>query len=215
MGVNRSDWGSWVGACALAGALLCFSCGDDDSDGTPAKGPDAQPAHDAAARMDASRDAAAHHDAAAVMHDAAARDSGATLDADVLDATMADAVVDAGGGDAAMTVTPIPETLADTGLFASGSSGALAPGVIAYEPRYVLWADDAEKQRWFYLPEGTQIDTSDMNHWKFPVGTKAWKLFTLNGKKLETRLLQKTADRGWLRIAFAWNDDETEAVAML
>jgi hypothetical protein len=165
--------------------------------------------------MDAGRDAAVHHDAAVVMHDAAARDSGATLDADVLDADLTDAVVDAGGNDAAMSATPIPETLTDTGLFASGSSGALAPGVVAYEPRYVLWADDAEKQRWFYLPEGTQIDTSDMNHWKFPVGTKAWKLFTSNGKKLETRLLQKTADRGWLRMAFAWNDDESEAVAML
>jgi hypothetical protein len=97
-------------------------------------------------------------------------------------------------------------------LFAAGSSGTLAPGVQAYSARYVLYADDADKERWFYLPPDTQIDSSNMDSWTFPVGTKAWKLFTREGKKLETRLLWKS-ETGWQRVAYAWNDAETEAVA--
>lgn len=137
--------------------------------------------------------------------DAAAHDAAAEPDAQALDAVV-DAATDAGN-------PALPTTLAQTGLFASGSSGELAAGVVPYTPRYVLWADGAEKERWFYLPEGTQIDTSDMDHWTFPVGTKAWKLFSLDGKKLETRLLWKT-EQGWFRMGFAWNDDETEATAV-
>ena len=39
-------------------------------------------------------------------------------------------------------------------------------------PRYPLWSDGAEKQRYLSLPPGTQIDTSNMDDWKFPVGTR-------------------------------------------
>ena len=133
--------------------------------------------------------------------------------APVLDAGPAP-VPDAGPStpDAGPLAPALPESLAQTGLFASGSSGPLAPGVMAYAPRYALWADDADKERWLYLPEGTQIDTSDMDHWQFPVGTKAWKLFSRDGKKLETRLYWKR-EQGWFRMAFAWNDAETEALA--
>ena len=120
---------------------------------------------------------------------------------------------DAGAPDASKDPNALPQTLAESGLFASGSAGALAPGVMPYSPRYVLWADGADKQRWLYLPEGTQIDSSDMDHWSFPVGTKVWKLFSRDGKKLETRLLWKN-ERGWFRMAFAWNEAETEAVAV-
>jgi hypothetical protein len=185
-------------------ALIAMACEDDTTSEShePAAEPDARVIADAAAheRMDAAMHAP-RPDAAA--HDAAL-DLDAAAGANTLNAS--DATTDA--SDPAM-----PTTLAQTGLFANGSSGELAPGVVEYTPRYVLWADDAEKQRWFYLPEGTQIDTSDMDHWSFPVGTKAWKLFSLGGKKLETRLLWKT-EQGWFRMGFVWNDDETAATAV-
>jgi hypothetical protein len=43
-----------------------------------------------------------------------------------------------------------------------------------------------------------------MDHWRFPVGTKVWKEFSSAGRKLETRLLWKTANR-WVRLAYAWD----------
>jgi hypothetical protein len=133
-----------------------------------------------------------------------------TADASTVgDATLADAAedaaADAGGGPA------IPDTLALSGLYAEGSTSELAPGVLPYAPRYELWSDGAAKQRWLLLPEGTQIDTSDMDAWRFPVGTKLWKEFARDGKRLETRLLWKT-ETGWLRTAYLWNEQESEAV---
>lgn len=106
----------------------------------------------------------------------------------------------------------VPDSLAETGLYVPGSTSELAPGVLAFTPRYPLWSDGAEKRRWLLLPEGAQIDTGDMDAWRFPTGTKLWKEFAQDGKRLETRLLWKT-DQGWYAVAFVWNEAETEAVA--
>jgi len=104
-------------------------------------------------------------------------------------------------------------TLAGTGLYAAGTA-LIAPGVQPYTPRFELWADGAQKQRWISLPAGARIDTSDMDFWQFPSGTKIWKEFSAGGRRLETRLLQKTGDgRGdWVAVSYEWNDAQTEAV---
>lgn len=126
---------------------------------------------------------------------------------------------DDAGSDAAVTQpglpndgSRLPTLLSETGLYAAGSTSELAEGVQPYDVEYVLWADAADKQRWLYLPPGTQIDTSDMDAWVFPIGTKVWKEFTVAGKRIETRLLWKH-ERGWFRMAFAWNEDGSDAVA--
>jgi hypothetical protein len=117
--------------------------------------------------------------------------------------------------DAGNQTAPYPMHLADTGLYSS--TGAIADGVLAYTPKYALWSDGAEKKRWLYLPPGTQIDTSDMDAWVYPVGTKAWKEFTRDGKRVETRLLYKrragTDADAWLMLGYAWNEAGTDAVA--
>ncbi|HEY3592644.1 MAG TPA: hypothetical protein VGL13_02180, partial [Polyangiaceae bacterium] len=72
----------------------------------------------------------------------------------------------------------------------------------------------ATKRRWIVLPAGTQIDTSDMDHWVFPIGTKFWKEFSLDGGLLETRLIERYGtgpDDYWMG-AFVWNADGTDAV---
>jgi hypothetical protein len=120
-----------------------------------------------------------------------------------------DAGHDAGSGG----TTALPQALSETGLYASGSTSTLADGVVPYEPRYVLWSDGADKQRYLYLPPGTQIDTSDMDRWRFPVGTKVWKEFSRSGRRLETRLLWKTSETGWFQMAFVWNADGSDATA--
>ena len=103
------------------------------------------------------------------------------------------------------------EKLSDTGLYCDIDRGRIRRGVSFYEPEFTLWADGATKRRFLDLPPGSQIDTSNMDGWVFPVGTRVWKEFSLEGRKLETRLLEKRAEGSWFAMAFVWNEDETDA----
>jgi hypothetical protein len=81
----------------------------------------------------------------------------------------------------------------------------------AFEPAFALWSDGADKRRWLYLPPGSRIDSSDMDHWQFPIGTVALKEFSREGKRLETRVIMRlSADDYWMG-AFAWDEGEREA----
>lgn len=125
----------------------------------------------------------------------------ATLDASLPDASLVDASF-------------APMTLAETGLYSDPVNETLAPGVVEYTVNYPLWADGAEKRRFVYLPY-VMIDTSDMDFWHLPPGTKLWKEFTRDGVRVETRLLWKQGltDDDWFAMSFAWNADGTEAIA--
>ena len=81
----------------------------------------------------------------------------------------------------------MPATLLDTGLCVDAACTQISAGIYAYTPRFALWADGATKRRWIYLPPGTQIDTTDMDHWEFPVGTKLWKEFTRGRRSCASR----------------------------
>jgi hypothetical protein len=110
-----------------------------------------------------------------------------------------------------------PERLSETGLYADFSSRTLTSGIIPIKPRFALWSDGAEKRRYLLLPPGGQINSSDMDAWRFPVGTRVWKEFQVDGKLIETRILEKRRDPddgGWFQMAYAWNDEETEATAV-
>jgi hypothetical protein len=137
---------------------------------------------------------------------AACGDDDANLDGD---ASVPDAALpDAGPIEA-------PMSLADTGLWSDFAAEELADGVADYEVRFQLWSDGAAKRRWIFLPDGAQIDSSDMDFWEYPVGTKIWKEFTYGDTRVETRLLWKVEEDGdWIAMAYAWNDDQTEALAV-
>ena len=107
-----------------------------------------------------------------------------------------------------------PRLLSQTGLYSDTAQHALAPGVIPYQPLGQLWSDAADKQRWVLLPAGAVIDTSDMDVWRYPIGTKVWKEFAKAGVRLETRLLEKLPDGQWRMIAFAWDAAQREATAV-
>lgn len=96
-----------------------------------------------------------------------------------------------------------PERLADTGLYADAARTALAPGVQPYTPRYPLWSDGAAKRRWVRLPPGAPIDARDADAWEFPVGTQFWKEFAFEGRRVETRYLERALD-GWIFATYAW-----------
>ena len=104
--------------------------------------------------------------------------------------------------------------LAETGLYSDPASGAFAANLVSFAPTHVLWSDGAEKRRWISLPADTQIDSQDMDHWVFPIGTKFFKEFALGGVKLETRLIERYGpgrDDYWMG-AFAWNAAQNDAV---
>jgi mono/diheme cytochrome c family protein len=106
------------------------------------------------------------------------------------------------------SAAPWPERLADTGLH--GPDGTIAAGIVEFSPQYPLWTDGAAKRRWISLPEGSVIDASDPDAWKFPPGTRVWKEFA-SGRPLETRVIERGADGRWRFAAYVWNESGTEA----
>lgn len=108
----------------------------------------------------------------------------------------------------------LPDELSLTGLYADMENEQLSPGVLAYQPRFELWSDGATKRRWMWLPPGSVIDTRDPDDWKFPSGTRAWKEFSRDGVRVETRLIAKigAASDPWLAQSYLW-DDEGAATA--
>jgi hypothetical protein len=108
-----------------------------------------------------------------------------------------------------------PAQLSGTGLYQNLTQNeALAAGVVEYRPRFELWSDGADKRRFAWLPQGARIDTSDMDYWLYPVGTRFWKEFRRNGVRVETRLLEKTGRESWSMMAYAWNAEGTDAAAV-
>ena len=104
-----------------------------------------------------------------------------------------------------------PALLTETGLYEASRPGAIARGVRQFSPQYPLWSDGAAKARWVYLPAGTTIDTTNTADWVLPVGTKFWKEFTFNGRKVETRFIWRVTESDWIFVSYAWNDEQTEA----
>src|SRR5688572_24491791 len=84
-----------------------------------------------------------------------------------------------------------PPRLAEAGLFSDITNKVVASAAIGFQPAYALWSDGADKQRWVVLPEGGAIDSSDPDHWRFPVGSRFFKEFSQSGRRLETRLIER------------------------
>ena len=120
----------------------------------------------------------------------------------------------ASGGPSRLPTCSDPSRLACTGLYgleAGSQAKRIAAGVETYAPGFRLWSDGLEKARYIYVPPGSRIDTSDMDEWRFPVGTRFWKEFSWKAKRIETRFLEKTAPDTWRRTTFVWNADESDA----
>lgn len=112
-------------------------------------------------------------------------------------------------------LSELPQRLSETGLYADIATGELAGGVLAYTPQFELWSDGADKQRWILLPAETKIDTSSIDDWIFPDGTKVWKEFSVNGVRIETRLIEKRGptDDDWVALSYVWSADDRDALA--
>jgi cytochrome c553 len=103
-----------------------------------------------------------------------------------------------------------PPRLSQTGLYIEGL--VISPANRPFSPQYPLWTDGATKRRWVYLPPGAAIDTRDAADWQFPAGTRFWKEFSFNGRKVETRFLWRTSSGKWIFATYIWNEEQDDAV---
>ena len=62
------------------------------------------------------------------------------------------------------------------------------------------------KSRHVYIPKCAKIDTSDMDHWSMPVGTRFWKEFRRDGVLVETRLIHRygPGPDDWIFASYQW-----------
>ena len=104
-----------------------------------------------------------------------------------------------------------PPTLQETGLYSDLGARVVDPAHLYFVPQYPLWTDGATKRRWMSLPPGSVIDGSDPDAWVFPVGTRFWKEFSLEGRPVETRFMELQANGEWLYASYEWSPDGAEA----
>jgi hypothetical protein len=100
-------------------------------------------------------------------------------------------------------VLALPQTLEETGF-----SEAEA---MAFTPQFPLWSDGSEKRRWLALPPGSAINKSKPDAWQFPAGTRAWKEFSRDGRRIETRFIERLAEGTWRYATYRWNAEGTRA----
>ena len=208
-----------VGACGKQHEVLAPHKGDELPDGGDALDADIDAAQGRDAEVDAEladAEADAQADAGA---DAAAEAGG---DAEVSDAAPDGAEVDEdAGAEPALpeecvemiedALDGLPDDIACIGLYSDVRRKIVERGVRPFAPATALWSDGSGKQRWIYLPPGTQIDATVPNDWVFPVGTKLFKEFRVAGRRIETRIYQKRREDRWVRATYEWTRDELTA----
>jgi len=123
-------------------------------------------------------------------------------------------------------VTPAPadepwERLSDWHLFEDIAEQIPSERVLPYTVNAQLYADETDKHRFVWIPEGTTIDYEPTSAWRFPVGTILVKTFSyarsLAGgdsehtrRLLETRLLVRGEDR-WHAHTYVYEGDNDDA----
>jgi uncharacterized repeat protein (TIGR03806 family) len=199
---------------ACSACALTLACGDDDPANVTST--DTSSAADTATSPDTTPDTSTE------------ADTSATPDT----STEADTTQDDTTEDAPDTSPPLdnvfPYTYLSTyGLFEVGPDTPLsdlkpAARVVPYSVNAVLFADDSEKARFLYLPEGEAITFHDADRWTFPEGSVAIKDFfywrdardhSLGKRRLETRLMV-LKDGRWRPLTYVWNEDQTEATRL-
>ncbi|MBL7814525.1 MAG: hypothetical protein JNL70_05930 [Saprospiraceae bacterium] len=115
----------------------------------------------------------------------------------------------------------IKDNLSEYGFFEGKMSEQKpAKGVVNYGLNMPLFSDYAQKLRFVQLPDGKTVDYNADSVLQFPIGTKIIKTFYYpndfkdekKGRRiLETRVLLRDDDGGWVALPYVWNDEQTEA----
>lgn len=108
-----------------------------------------------------------------------------------------------------------PTRLSQTGLFTDTAALEPDPALLPYELALPFWSDDADKQRWVFVPPAEVVRTDPEGAWSFPVGTITVKHFErADGggppRRLETRVMVHER-RGWAGYAYRWDAAQADA----
>jgi uncharacterized repeat protein (TIGR03806 family) len=113
---------------------------------------------------------------------------------------------------------PLPSLLSQTGAFKDTRQLIPSDGLLPYELNVPFWSDGAHKLRWMALPDA-KIGFAPQGEWTFPAGTvfvKHFELATnesqpLQRRRLETRLLVRSADGSVYGATYKWRPDNSDA----
>jgi uncharacterized repeat protein (TIGR03806 family) len=108
-------------------------------------------------------------------------------------------------------VDPVPDLLSDSGCTSAAEITQPYSGLVPYDINAPFWSDNADKERFIGLPNGTSISINAQDDWVFPPGTVLVKNFRLGGRLIETRHLMRHPDGVWAGYTYEWNATETEA----
>ncbi len=104
-----------------------------------------------------------------------------------------------------------PTALSATGCVDTADPTQPAAKMLAYEINAPFWSDDADKARWFALPDDTAIHIDANEDWELPIGSVTMKHFRVGGRLIETRLYMRHTDGSWAGYSYEWNDAQTDA----
>lgn len=143
---------------------------------------------------------------------------GADADGELLIADYGPSAIGGSGGGAfyrieaapVVTAPPFPTKLSDTGLFADTAAQIPAAGVLPYSIALPAWHDGAKSDRWLALPGDGKIEITTRKSWIPPEGTALAQTLTLDGRRIETRILVKHED-DWAAYTYTWNPAQTDA----
>ena len=120
----------------------------------------------------------------------------------------------------------LPTLLSLTGIFTNTPAMGPAPSLIPYAPNVQLYSDNAQKIRYFSVPNNgapytpsEQITYAPTNTWSFPSGTVFVKTFALLTNtsdptsilRLETRLLVRETNGAVYGVTYKWRPDDSDA----
>jgi uncharacterized repeat protein (TIGR03806 family) len=120
----------------------------------------------------------------------------------------------------------IPTLLSQTGVFSDTSAMTPVAGLIPYAPNVQLFSDNAQKVRYFSIPNtgapytpSEQIAYAPTNTWSFPSGAVFVKTFELQTNasdpaallRLETRLLVRDTNGAVYGVTYKWRSDYSDA----
>lgn len=111
------------------------------------------------------------------------------------------------------TAPPIaaPASLLATKCFDVGAPSGVVGGAIAYDVATPLWSDGASKERFVVVPRGARIRSRPDGDLLFPIGTVAVKSFSVDGRRVETRLLVQHEVDDWVGYSYQWKADGSDA----
>jgi uncharacterized repeat protein (TIGR03806 family) len=120
----------------------------------------------------------------------------------------------------------IPTLLSQTGVFSDTPAMTPVASLIPYAPNVQLFSDNAQKVRYFSIPNtgapytpSQQIAYAPTNTWSFPAGTVFVKTFELQTNssdpaallRLETRLLVRDTNGAVYGVTYKWRSDYSDA----